>query len=287
MESKSLKKFKSTLIKAIPFFPNDKKTKDVLMNQSISSVMFHYVHWVSRFIPKRPRKVFIENYATNDQRWSDLDGVINNFISKVKSGEDLTPYLSLKVHRKGYTPVDRIRNGDTDRWDDKDFLLNAMGFHHFHLGLEMDSNGISDRTNEVLFAKVTRNEFHIVALFDHSVFDSEKKDNDEMNSERSRLWDIFDEYSSRGIPPGSIYIPTMITTSGHPVHIHGITNEYIHIINQIDPKIENKEFIYSLYKEGANIDIPKKRKLDWHMNGLDLGLLDKNNNFFVFMNGPT
>jgi len=284
MESKSIKKFKSALVKEIPFFPNNKETKDDLMNQSISSVMFYYIHWAYRFVPKRPRKVIIENYAINDYRWKNIVTDINDFIAKVKSGEDLTPYLSLLVHSKGYTTGSRIQNGDAERWDDKDFILNIMGFHHFHLEPYIKDKN-TERTNNVIFAKITRDEFILVAIFNHDVFDSEKVNNNEMNDERTRLWKIFDEYSSKGIRRGEVYLPSIITMSGHPLRIYHITQEYTHVLNEIDQKLNDKEFLLSFYEE-QGLSIPKNNKLNWHFKGLDFGLLDKANSFFVFRYGP-
>jgi hypothetical protein len=48
-----------------------------------------------------------------------------------------------------------------------------MGLHHFHLGLTMGAAGHAARTNQVLFASVTRDEFEFLGLFDHSAFEYE------------------------------------------------------------------------------------------------------------------
>ena len=285
MESNSIKRFKEELVKVLPFFPNNRETKEELLNQSIASVMFYYIHWAYRLIPMRNRKIIIGPYVTADKRWKILKEQINTLLAKVRHGENLNPYLSLKAHQKGYTPADRIKNGDADRWDDKDFLLNIMGFHHFHLNEKIQKNGISERTNEVIFARLTRNEFHVVAIFDHSVFDNAKNEDDEMNPERQRLWKIFDEFSTRGMAPGTLYIPSIITMSGHPHHVHNITQEYTHVLNQIDPKINDSQYENGIYEE-AKFTKPKNNKIKWFINGLDLGLLDKENNLFVLRYGP-
>lgn len=284
LESKSIKKFKADLIKTIPFFPNNKETLEELSAQSISSILFHYIHWASRFIPQRKRKIIIDPHLTRDRRWKELKEKIENVLSVVRHGEDLTPYLSLKAHKKGYTPAERVRNGEADNWDDKDMLLNTMGFHHLHLG-EKIKEGVADRTNEVIFAYISREKFRVMAIFDHSVFDSTQDENGKMNAERSRLWDIYTEYSSRGVDPGSVFISNPITTSGHPIHIHGITNQYTHVLNEIDPKITDRDFENEIYIE-TKLEKPKNNKFIWMMNNLDLGIIDKNNNYFVFRYGP-
>ena len=269
----------------MPFFPNNKETRQELLDQSISSVMFHYIHWASRFVPSRNRKVIIDPKVTSDTRWKLVKDRINSLLVKVRAGEDLTPYLSLKAHTKGYTPSDRIRSGEANSWDDKDFLLNTMGFHHFHLGESINNKGISERTNEVIFVRVSRNDFHVAAIFDHSVFDSDRDENDSMNEERTRLWKIYDDFSTRGLPPGTVHMSNPITASGHPLHIHDITREYTHVLNELDRKIDSREFESSVYEE-AKLVKPKKNKLVWHINGLDLGLLDKANQFFIIRHGP-
>ncbi|GLQ32747.1 hypothetical protein [Litoribrevibacter albus] len=285
MESSSITKFKEELVRVLPFFPNNKDTQQELLDQSISSVMFHYIHWASRFVPSRRRKVIIDPQVTKDSRWKLVKERINILLAKVRAGEDLTPYLSLKAHTKGYTPSDRILSGEADCWDDKDFLLNTMGFHHFHLGKSINAKGISERTNEVIFARVSRDEFHVAAIFDHSVFDSDKDEHERMNEERTRLWKIYDDFSTQGLPPGTVYMSNLITTSGHPLHIHDITREYTHVLNELDHKINNREFENSVYEETKLIK-PRKNKLVWHINDLDLGLLDKANQFFIIRYGP-
>ena len=39
-------------------------------------------------------------------------------------------------------------------WSDNDFILNVMGYHHFHLGHLKEKNGHMCRTNEALYATV-------------------------------------------------------------------------------------------------------------------------------------
>ncbi len=279
-ESKSIKRFKDDLVKTLPFFPNNKETKEELLSQSVGSILFHYVHWALRFIPDRKRKIKINPHLTGDSRWASFKPDIEALFKKVRAGDDLTPHLSSLVHSKGYTPKDRISSGEADQWDDKDFLLNAMGFHHLHLG-----EGAGGRSDEVIFIRVTRDELHAIAIFDHSVFYSNESDEDEMTPERTRLWKIYDEITTSGMAPGTVYLSNSITTSGHPLHIHTICNQYTHILNEIDSKIEDRDFLTDIY-ESTSTPSPKNNKLRWCLNDLDLGLMDKDSNFFVLRYGP-
>ena len=233
----------------------------------------------------RSRKIIIEPYVTLDSRWPVLKLKINKLLSKVRNGEDLTPFLSLRAHQKGYMPINRIRSGDANIGDDQDFFLNTMGFHHFHLDERILPSGMSERTKDVLFARLTRDEFHAVAIFNHSVFEPERDGNNEMNEERKRLWQIFYEFSSRGLAPETVRVPSMKTTSGHPLYIRFISGEYTHVLNEIDHRLTDREYENGIYNE-AKLTKPKNNKLAWHINGLDLGLIDKENNFFIFRYGP-
>jgi hypothetical protein len=162
-----------------------------------------------------------------------------------------------------------------------------MGYHHFHLGINLEPAGHVERTDNVIFARITRDKFDVVAFFDHSVFESHQSETKKLTSERERLWNIFGKRSSRGVPPGNVIVPSMIMTSGHAFHHVGIAQDYSHVVREIDPKIDENEFVNSLY-EGANLEVPPKPKLKWHLNHLDLGLLDEKNGFFFILRyGPT
>ncbi len=160
-----------------------------------------------------------------------------------------------------------------------------MGYHHFHLGLSTEPKGFVTRTNDLLFAKVSRDSFTVLAIFDHSVFDMNFSTGT-MTMERERLWSLFEEHSSRGLPPGSVYAPAMITTSGHSLHLVRLADNYSYIIREIDPKLDDIAYIQEMY-QSAGIACPKKPKLPWHLNCLDLGLLDSSSNtFFILKYGP-
>lgn len=270
-ESKRIQKLKSEIIKDLPFFPNTKEVKEELESQSLNALLFNYIHWSLRKPPPRSRQTIIAAKVVSDPRWQSLSGDISVFLEKVKRGEDLSPYLSKTIQR-GYTPIERIKNGDAEGWDDKDFLLNTKGFHRFHLGQSIESDGMATRTKDVLFAFVTREKFHAVGIFDHSVFESDGSGS--MSEERKRMWRIHEAHVTQGMKPGSVYISNPITTSGHPLIIHSIKNFYAEAIYQIDPKIDDNDWVHKLF-EDANISLPKKTKLDWSLMNMDLGLYSK------------
>lgn len=286
IESKRVKAFRLRIAKEIPKFPNDKATLHALEASSLASLLIHYNNWAIRYVSARPRTVSIESTASSDSRWSTFTNEIAAFLDKVRNGEDLTPHLSLGPHTRGYTPASAQKGPDTDRWADKDFLLNVMGYHHFHLGPPVQLNGLATRTGDLIFAKISRDHFTVVAILDHSVFKRPGNPTEAMTKGREKLWAVFDEHSSRGMAPGSIYIPSAITTSGHSLHVVRMAEDYARIVREIDPRLDDVEYVKGFY-DSAETPFLKKPKLKWHLNYLDLGLLDTTSNtFFVFRYGP-
>ncbi len=286
VESKRIRRFRLSIAKDIPKFPNDKASLLSLEAKPLTSLLIDYANWAIRYVTPRPRTVSIEPTAMVDPRWRILSKEINSFLEKVRRGEDLTPHLSLRPHTQGFTPTAAATGPNVDRWADKDQLLNIMGYHHFHLGLTLEPAGHTVRTDSVLFAAVTREQFEVVALFDHSVFERPRTPAEEMSPERERLWEIFDERSSRGLAPGSVYAPSMIATSGHPVYIVRLAQHYAHVIREIDPKLDDPSYVRGLYQE-MGVSPPPKPKLRWYIQHLKLGLLDEAAGAFaVFLHGP-
>lgn len=162
-ELKRIRAFRLGVVKAIPKFPNDRASLQALERKSLGSLFIDYANWAIRYVAPRPRKVIVEPAALSDPRWTLQQADISNFLSKVERGEEVTPHLSLEPHTRGYTPAASGLGPNVDRWADKDMVLNIMGYHHFHLS-------IATRSNELLFAHVTRDSFTVVALFSPTRF---------------------------------------------------------------------------------------------------------------------
>jgi hypothetical protein len=190
--------------------------------------------------------VDVEPTATADPRWASLAPQITPFLEKVKKGKDLTPHLSLEPHTRGFTPAASEIGPNVDRWADKDMVLNAMGYHHFHLGTTIEAAGHVARTNEILFSQVTRERFEVVAIFDHTVFDTRISPTEPMSKERERLWKIFDERLTRGMPPRSVVMAPPIATSGHSIMFTRRAMDYAHVIREIDQKLDDPAYARGL-----------------------------------------
>lgn len=274
-ESKRIRRLKEKLIKELPFFPNEKSIRIELESQSLNGVLIAYLHWKTRVVPPRRRKIHISPEVTSDKKWKALKPGVYGLLDKVRKGEDLCPHLSLRAHKYGYTPVERIRNGEADSWEDKDQLLNTKGFHHFHLSMNIQSTGLGERTDSVLFAFISRDQFHAVGIFDHSVFDKPNSLNG-MTEARERMWSLHKKYTTFGMKPGTVYMNNPITASGHPLGIVTLADYYASIIGENDPKLEERNFVNELYAQSP-LPSPERYKFEWNIEGLDLVLFDKKN----------
>jgi hypothetical protein len=278
-ESRRVRQLRSQIIKDIPRFPNDRATLQELEQKSLASLLIVYLNWAKRYVPPRRRSVVIEPTLTADSRWKALAPRVRQFLDKVSAGADLTPHLSLRAKRNGYTSTNDA-TAPSDRWEDKDFLLITMGYHHFHLGPQSEHSH-TDRTDDVLFAQVTRDTFYAIGLFNHSVFATASS----MTAERERMWTLYDRRSSFGRPPGIYLAAGPVTTSGHSLHDVRMAQDYVHVIREIDPKLDELQARSSIFTDLSHHEV-KAMKVRWHFNYQDFGLLDRpSHTFFILRKG--
>ncbi len=265
IEPPRIKKFRRELIKVIPRVPNNRASMLHMQQKHLTDLLIDYVNWRSRYIGQRPRTVSIEPAAQADPRWSAHAVAIADFLDKVRRGDDLTPHLSIEPHTRGYAPASRAAGAPpVDRWSDKDFLLNVMGYHHFHLGTKVQKRGHVDRTDDLIFAEVHRDTFNVNTVFGHDVFDPNA-------AQRHRLWTVHDQVAYRGVPPGSVVVPAMIATSGHTVHVVRYAQRCAKLIRDIEPKLDDPTYLSTLYQppQGA-----PKSKPEWAFVHLDFAIYD-------------
>ncbi|MCI0566553.1 hypothetical protein L0Y46_05175, partial [bacterium] len=236
VESKRVRKLRAEIVKAITRVPNNKESQLALQGKNLTDLLIVYINWKLRSVRQCKRKAVIEKYAENDRRWTSLNGKIKSFLAKVENGDDLTPFLSLKAINHGYSLAADNPSSNKNAWDDKDFLLNVMGYHHFHL-VDRSQPATRKDHDDVLFARVTRDTFTVLAILDHSVFVSPDGPSQPLTKDREFLWSIFDERSMRNTMP-----PSMIATSGHSLNTVCAAQKYVKVINEIDPKLDDTEF---------------------------------------------
>jgi hypothetical protein len=287
LESKRIKQFRLAIAKDIPKFPNDRATLAILEAKSLGSLLIDYANWACRLIPPRPRQVTIEPSLTTDPRWKALAADTNALLERASRGGDLSPYLSLRAFRNGFTSASSSTAKSADKWEDKDFLLITMGYHHLHLSHLIEAAGHVKRTDDVLFAQVTRDRFNAIGFFDHSVFEPTGARSQAMTPERERLWAMYRRRSSLGMRPGAVYIANLITTSGHSLHHTSLASEFARIIYLTDSKLEDLSSRSEMFNT-LPYERVKAMKLQWHLHYMDLGLLDKTTStFHVLKYGPT
>ncbi len=134
-------------------------------------------------------------------------------------------------------------------------------------------------------SSITREQFIVIGLFLHSVFESTP--DGQLTKERERLWRVFDEYSMRGIAPGTVVMPGPgITTSGHSLNTVFLARDYARCLIEADTLVETKDFQANFFTS-ASVNTPKKPKWEWLMNHLDLALYErKSNTIGLFRKGP-
>lgn len=284
--SKRVRAFRTKLIKQIPRVPNDKSSLLALESKANTDLFIIYMCWRLRHVAIRPRKVTDLSVLDSDSRAAALAPNIKALTGDVEMGSDLTPYLSLKANRDGYVVAHDPDLTNTSSWEDKDFLLNVMGLHHFHLGLTREKRGHVARTREVLFAYVSRDSFQVLGLFDHTVFDWTVED--ELTPERAKLWSVFDDFQSARTAPGEIVVGGIgglgITAAGTPTIVTWVAIKQVEIMRQLEPKLDDIDFVKSLYGEHQ---IPERIKFSWHYNHLDFGLVNEPSEEFIkLLPGP-
>jgi len=157
----------------------------------------------------------------------------------------------------------------------------VLGFHHFHLGTTLEKKGFITRSNEVLFAHVTRAKFDVLGLFDHSVFDDSSPN---MTPARQRLWALHEQILLGDTSPGSFILVNAISTSGHTVHTVRTAQHFAKLIANVDPKLDDSTYLKTLY---GNHPMTKTPKLQWAFKYLDLCLADDANQiYFLLARGP-
>ena len=285
-DSKRIKALRRDLIAAVPRFPNDKKSLQAMQAKSLTDLLITFFAWRLRHVGIRPRQVMGRTNLAGDPRAAALTPNIDAFLQVVEGGGDLTPYMSIEPRTKGYTPAAEGSGSHQDSWADKDFLLNVMGLHHFHLGLTLEAAGHAVRTNELLFASVTRDKFEIIGLFDHAAFKHEHDGT--MTAERQKLWSVYEARDAAQNLPGQIsiggYNDSGVTLSGHPIAVVLAAQNHVRMLQEIDPKLESLDFVHSIYPEGS---LHAKPNLKWFYRHLDFGLLEEVASCFaVFRRGP-
>jgi hypothetical protein len=171
-QSPRLDALRSWLLRTIPCFPDTAEVREELAALSPYSLVAAYMNWVDRFIPPRPRRVMVwDGFWTRNNPRSRSDD-LNRIIETCRTGGDLTPYLSRRIHTQGFT----TRNGKRGiKWadgraGDKDLAINAYEVHHLHLRPANSQGRHPGGDKTLLYVGVSRTEMLLLMLGDHNSF---------------------------------------------------------------------------------------------------------------------
>jgi hypothetical protein len=255
------KVFQRLLISRIPRSPNTRESLTELEGKGIVGITIAYLNLLNRLLPVRPRQISYEPAAQSKIANSPLRQAVEILVQKVRNGDDLAPHLSLRTRSKGFTSRNK---------DDRDMVLNNLYLHHFHIGTTTKDF----RSNELVFAHVTDDNFHIIALIDnHEAF--------KMGTpERRDLFAAHDKWVSRGLPVGTAYLTGNVTTDGHSIDVVMYALKCCKYMTDFDPRLDDPSYIKELF-EKLQIPRPNKFKTAWIFHGRMFGIYERVSNSFI------
>lgn len=119
------------------------------LSESIESISYKFFNLRRRKIEVRPRNIYESFELKCPVEHSAGYEALKN---KLANGDDVTPYLSNLIFDINFS----------------DQLLNDWGIYHFHLGQEIESTGMINRTGPLLFALVTLDDIYCINIFHHN-----------------------------------------------------------------------------------------------------------------------
>lgn len=164
--------FHQWLLRKIPCYPDTAEVRNELATLRPDALVSAYMNWIDRYIPPRPRKVMVwDGFWTRNNPLARSED-LNAIIGASRSGEDLTPYLSHRIHTRGFT----TRNGKRGiKWadgnsGDKDLALNAYDVHHLHFRPTNPRGRQIESDKALLYVGISRSEMLLLMLGDHNSF---------------------------------------------------------------------------------------------------------------------
>ncbi|KZK85977.1 hypothetical protein PsAD13_01108 [Pseudovibrio sp. Ad13] len=288
--SKRLSGLREWMIETVPCFPASSDTKSHLRKMSLDQLMRVYINWIDRFIPTNPRQPMVwDGFWTrnNPRQYADQ---INVIIEKARVGEDLTPYLSQKVHTHGFVPYPPSRRGVN--WGDKDMALNAYDVHHLHLIPANKNRKRKGDSKHLLYVGVSREEFRFLMLGNHNSFDdgtlaeavaAHRADSDlalkgvvglsrEMSAKESQQL-ARHGISTPMIAGNKVVLGAMIssvgTASGHVIHV----DRCCEVIERNEEVIDDRSRLMD-WLQLSEEDVPEKPDWRWQFYHANLYLVE-------------
>jgi len=276
----------------IPCHPENEDSRKRLDQMPAHEMLFVYMNWADRFVARRPRtcrasKDFLHAPGVK-KNWEQIQKIVNI----AESGGDLTPYLSRLVRHAGFMTKPR-RKPNSIAWDNRDFVLNSLEFHHLHLKPLKANEQRSGDSNDLIFCRVSRNQIYFAHLGDHKSFDDgsllkvhaelevaagrtlqisgpEKTD----QSDREQMKLARHGFSGTARWGGSITIGTHLMGSGdspfHIDHVGKLRRRCIEDDEKLDTIVGQSEVFGPLADS-----LPEKPEFEWFLEHCDLVVLEK------------
>lgn len=131
----------------------------------LTDLLIAYGNWRSRWVPAHPRAVHWSSKLRSSLHTASHQVALNAISAAAQAGDDLTPYLSRSINN-AYVPQAK-RSARLDHRSDLDLLMSDWGLHHLHLSTKLCSNGLMERTGDLLFAAFTHDDAYLIGIFPH------------------------------------------------------------------------------------------------------------------------
>jgi hypothetical protein len=230
-----------------PTVPEDMK------RQPLASLLAAYVHWAIRSVAKRPRRVIVKQ--PDDPHWKKIAAKAAPFLKLAEEGGDVMSHVCLAPHMRDFA----VPGGAYGEWRDKDIVLAIMGYHFFQC-----EPRDKQRTGSHILAYVDRSTLTAVGAFQGNSVNTDP-------AESMRIWNLIQAYGTAPVDPR---------------HLMRISAEFLQKIAELDPKLDDPQFVRQLHEETGNV-LPPAPKFRWHMPYLDFGILEETApRFFMVWPGP-
>jgi len=262
--------FREEIVKALPRAPNTRESLEALRAMPTHRLVLAFVTWRMRFIPAKPRLVKLWSGGVTPFQFRTAKPRLQPFLERVASGQDLTPFLSDLVNRKGIVLAGA---GSRARRQDIDMVLTREGLHHFHIGTAGSANP-KGRSGALAFAEVLESEFRLVAISDHRAFVHG-------SPEQQRFFRICTAYIAKDVPPGQGIMANPAMSSGHSMLVTLFAGKCDDEMRRLDPLLDDPAFIDKLYqdqpvmRDGQPVARPERPLMSWYLEDLKFGILDK------------
>jgi hypothetical protein len=231
-----------------------------------------------------------DGFWTNGQPLKHVQE-LNRLIDLMRSGGDLTPYLSTRA-MVGYSskPGMAWQEGKSGHLD---MALNAYGVHHLHLKPASDNGKRSGGSNELLFVGVSRDEVLLLLLGDHSSMKDGTLHRAVVNHKAGGIWTLKgvvapDEshtdveavqllrrgVSAPGVAGDKVVVAGLLSAAGTSLE-HGLWADRIcDFIEEQDGQLDTPQFRARIRNEWG-VPVSDDAPLSWCFSHADFGLLNE------------